>query len=105
LSLHLPLTPESHDMIGAAALELMKPTAVVVNTSRGGIVNEAALYQAIRTSPSFSSSMMCSWCESLTTRTVVLNFGKKIADGLTAEVFDEPAVRSVYIGDAVEVAP
>jgi D-3-phosphoglycerate dehydrogenase len=47
LSLHLPLTPESHDMIGAAALALMKPTAVVVNTSRGGIVNEAALYQAI----------------------------------------------------------
>jgi D-3-phosphoglycerate dehydrogenase / 2-oxoglutarate reductase len=34
-------------MIGAAALALMKPTAVVVNTSRGGIVNEAALYQAI----------------------------------------------------------
>jgi D-3-phosphoglycerate dehydrogenase / 2-oxoglutarate reductase len=47
LSLHLPLTPESRDMIGAAALALMKPTAVVVNTSRGGIVNEAALYQAI----------------------------------------------------------
>src|SRR3984893_14844506 len=47
LSLHLPLTPESHDMISAAALALMKPTAVVVNTSRGGIVNEAALYQAI----------------------------------------------------------
>ena len=47
LSLHLPLTPESHDLIDAAALALMKPSAVVVNTSRGGIVNEAALYQAI----------------------------------------------------------
>jgi D-3-phosphoglycerate dehydrogenase len=47
LSLHLPLTPESRNMIDAAMLALMKPTAVVVNTSRGGIVNEAALYQAI----------------------------------------------------------
>jgi D-3-phosphoglycerate dehydrogenase / 2-oxoglutarate reductase len=47
LSLHLPLTPESRNLIDAAKLALMKPTAIVVNTSRGGIVNEAALYQAI----------------------------------------------------------
>ena len=47
LPLHLPLTAESRDMIDATRLALMKPTAVVVNTSRGGIVNEAALYQAI----------------------------------------------------------
>ena len=47
LSLHLPLTPESRDLIDDAALTLMKPSAVVMNTSRGGIVNEAALYRAI----------------------------------------------------------
>ena len=47
LSLHLPLTSESRDMINAARLALMKPSAIVVNTSRGGIVNEAALHQAI----------------------------------------------------------
>ena len=47
LTLHLPLTAESNGMIGAEALALMKPTAVVVNTSRGGIVDEGALYQAI----------------------------------------------------------
>jgi D-3-phosphoglycerate dehydrogenase len=47
LSLHLPLTPESRNLIGAARLALMKPSTIVVNTSRGGIVNEAALYQAI----------------------------------------------------------
>jgi len=47
LSLHLPLTAESRNMIDAARLALMKPTSVIVNTSRGGIVNEAALYQAI----------------------------------------------------------
>ena len=47
LTLHLPLTDESRGMIGAAALALMKPSAVVINTSRGGIVDERALYDAI----------------------------------------------------------
>jgi phosphoglycerate dehydrogenase-like enzyme len=36
LTLHLPLTDESRGMIAAAALALMKPSAVVINTSRGG---------------------------------------------------------------------
>lgn len=55
LSLHLPLTTESRDMINAAMLALMKPTAVVVNTSRGGIVNEVALYQAISSGKLFGA--------------------------------------------------
>ena len=55
LSLHLPLTPESRNLIDAARLALMKPTAVVVNTSRGGIVNEAALYQAISSGKLFGA--------------------------------------------------
>ena len=42
LTLHLPFTEESHGMINAATLALMKPTAVVINTSRGGIVDELA---------------------------------------------------------------
>jgi D-3-phosphoglycerate dehydrogenase / 2-oxoglutarate reductase len=55
LSLHLPLTPESRNLIDAAKLALMKPTAIVVNTSRGGIVNEAALYQAISSGKLFGA--------------------------------------------------
>jgi D-3-phosphoglycerate dehydrogenase len=55
LSLHLPLTSESRNMIDAAMLALMKPTAVVVNTSRGGIVNEAALYEAISSGKLFGA--------------------------------------------------
>ncbi|MGA2568378.1 MAG: NAD(P)-dependent oxidoreductase [Pseudolabrys sp.] len=47
LTLHLPLTDESRGMIDAAALSFMKPSAVVMNTSRGGIVDERALYDAI----------------------------------------------------------
>jgi D-3-phosphoglycerate dehydrogenase len=55
LSLHLPLTAESRNMIDATKLALMKPTAIVVNTSRGGIVNEAALYQAIASGKLFGA--------------------------------------------------
>ncbi|MGA2993019.1 hydroxyacid dehydrogenase [Bradyrhizobium sp.] len=55
LSLHLPLTPESRNMIDATRLALMKPSAIVVNTSRGGIVNEAALYQAISSGKLFGA--------------------------------------------------
>ncbi len=47
VSLHLPLTDETHHLIDAAALALMKPTAVLVNTSRGPIVDEAALVEAL----------------------------------------------------------
>jgi glyoxylate reductase len=48
LSIHTPLTPETHHMIGAAALKRMKPSCVLVNTSRGGTVDPAALYRALR---------------------------------------------------------
>jgi gluconate 2-dehydrogenase len=44
----LPYTPESHHTIGAAELARMKPTANLVNIARGGIVDDAALAQALR---------------------------------------------------------
>jgi glyoxylate/hydroxypyruvate/2-ketogluconate reductase len=48
LVLVLPYTPESHHAIGAKELALMKPTATIVNIARGGIVDDAALAQALR---------------------------------------------------------
>jgi glyoxylate reductase len=47
VSLHCPLTPETHHLIGAAELERMKPTAILVNAARGPVVDEAALAAAL----------------------------------------------------------
>ena len=48
LSLHCALTPDTHHLIGADELSAMKPTAVLVNTSRGPVVDEAALADALQ---------------------------------------------------------
>lgn len=48
VSLHVPLTEKSRGMIGAKELSLMKPTAVLINTSRGAVVDEQALSMALK---------------------------------------------------------
>ncbi|MFJ3295625.1 NAD(P)-dependent oxidoreductase [Streptomyces bacillaris] len=48
VSLHLPLTPETRGLIGRAELALMRPGAILLNTARGGIVDEQALADALR---------------------------------------------------------
>ena len=48
VTLHLPLTPATDKLINRAALDAMKPHAVLVNTSRGGVIDEAALTDALR---------------------------------------------------------
>jgi phosphoglycerate dehydrogenase-like enzyme len=47
VSLHTPLMPETKGMIGEEALRKMKPTAILINTSRGPVVDQQALYQAL----------------------------------------------------------
>jgi D-3-phosphoglycerate dehydrogenase len=47
ISIHAPLTAETRGMVDARALRLMKPTAYLLNTSRGAIINETALYEAL----------------------------------------------------------
>jgi D-3-phosphoglycerate dehydrogenase len=48
VTLHVPLTPQTEHMIGAKELEKMKPTAILINTARGKIVDEAALIDALK---------------------------------------------------------
>ncbi len=48
VSIHTPLTPETRGMIGAAALAVIKPGAILINTARGPIVDLEALHEALR---------------------------------------------------------
>jgi len=48
LSLHLPLTPETRGLIGRAVLDALRPGAILVNTSRAEVVDEAALIDAVK---------------------------------------------------------
>jgi glyoxylate reductase len=57
LSLHTPLTEETTHLIGAGELEKMKPEAVLVNTSRGPVVDEAALAEALAEGRIFAAGL------------------------------------------------
>jgi lactate dehydrogenase-like 2-hydroxyacid dehydrogenase len=57
VSLHVNLTPETHHLIGADALRAMKPIAVLVNTSRGPVVDPDALTDALRAGEIFAAGL------------------------------------------------
>ena len=57
ISIHVPLTPETHHLIGADQFALMKPNAVFINTSRGTVVDQKALYQALKTGRIFAAAI------------------------------------------------
>jgi phosphoglycerate dehydrogenase-like enzyme len=47
VSLHVPLTPQTHHLIGEAEFRVMKPSSILVNTARGAVVDTEALYHAL----------------------------------------------------------
>ena len=57
VSLHTPLTDETRGMMNAAAFAKMKATAVLVNTSRGPVVDQPALYQALKSHQIFAAAL------------------------------------------------
>jgi D-3-phosphoglycerate dehydrogenase / 2-oxoglutarate reductase len=56
VSLHMPLTPDTVNLIGATELAMMKPQAILLNLSRGGVVDEEALYQALSNKRIFAAA-------------------------------------------------
>ncbi|HEX5692956.1 MAG TPA: C-terminal binding protein [Roseiflexaceae bacterium] len=57
VSLHVPLMPSTRHLIDAAKLSLMKPSAAIVNTSRGPVIDEAALIQALQENRLFGAAL------------------------------------------------
>lgn len=57
VSLHTPLTPETYHLIDARALALMKPSAVLINTARGPVVDPQALYLALKERRLFAAAL------------------------------------------------
>lgn len=57
ISLHCPLKPETHHLIDAAAIEKIKPSAVVINISRGPVIDEMALIEALKTKRLFAAGL------------------------------------------------
>lgn len=57
VSLHLSLSPQTHHLIGAAEFAVMKPTAILVNSSRGSVVDQKALYEALKSRQLFAAAI------------------------------------------------
>lgn len=57
ISLHTPLTEGTRDLINTAAFSKMKPTAILVNTSRGQVVDQQALYEALKSRRIFAAAL------------------------------------------------
>src|SRR5262249_42590438 len=57
VSLHLPLSPETKGLVNPTTLARMKPNSILINPSRGGLVNEADLYDALRSGHLFGAGL------------------------------------------------
>ena len=57
ITLHVSLAPETHHLISTAEFEAMKPTAILINTSRGPVIDQKALYQALKSRRIFAAAL------------------------------------------------
>lgn len=57
ISLHTPLTKDNYHLLNATRLDILKPTAIIINTSRGGLIDEDALINALQTKKLFGAGL------------------------------------------------
>ena len=57
ISIHVPLLPDTRNLIGAEEFKMMKKSVVLINTSRGPVVNQSALYEALKTGQIFAAGL------------------------------------------------
>jgi D-3-phosphoglycerate dehydrogenase / 2-oxoglutarate reductase len=76
---HVPLTAETRGIIGKAGFARMKPTAIVVNAARGGVVDEQALYDALKAGKIFGAGLDVFVAEPPTNRDPLLSLPNVVA--------------------------
>jgi D-3-phosphoglycerate dehydrogenase len=74
ISVHCPLTEDTKSLIGLAAMKKMKKTAFIINTARGGIIDEAALIAAIESGEIAGAGLDVFECEPLAPDSKLLRF-------------------------------
>lgn len=92
VSLHAPLTPDTHHLIGEAELAKMKPSAVLVNTSRGGLIDEQALINALLQQRIFAAGLDVFESEPLSAKSPLLQMENTLCTDHTAWFTEESVV-------------
>lgn len=78
ISVHVPLLPGTHHLIGASEFALMKPTAIFINTSRGPVVDQKALYEALGSGKIFAAGIDVTEVEPISTDDPLLTLGNVV---------------------------
>jgi phosphoglycerate dehydrogenase-like enzyme len=89
VSLHLPLSPETRHLINSKTLARMKPGSVLINTARGGLVDENALCQALRSGHLRAAALDVFEVEPLPLSSPLLAFDNVLFAGHTAGIDNE----------------
>ncbi|EMW1811090.1 C-terminal binding protein [Escherichia coli] len=92
ISLHAPLTLDTHHLIGEAELAKMKPSAVLVNTSRGGLIDEQALINALLQQRIFAAGLDVFESEPLSAKSPLLQMDNTLCTDHTAWFTEESVV-------------
>lgn len=97
VTLHIPLTTDSEKLINASKLSLMKPGAVLINTARGALVDEEALYQALTTGALNAAGLDVFAKEPVPTNHPLLSLENVVVTPHLAWLTNETLARSIQI--------